>query len=71
MGACLTSEAQQRQPFTFEIVPSPREAGGDHWAIRKAGTLVQRSDTPRSTETGARTQAPAMIERLRSGQADL
>jgi hypothetical protein len=64
------SEAQQRQSFTFELVPSQREAGGYHWAIRKHGKLVQRSDTPLSTETKARIQAQAMIERLRVGQVN-
>lgn len=64
------SEAQQPQPFTFELVPSQREAGGYHWAIRKHGKLVQRSDTPLSTEAKARIQAEAMIERLRVGQVN-
>jgi hypothetical protein len=64
------SEAQQPQPFTFELVPSRREAGGYHWAIRKHGKLVQRSDTPLPTEDMARVQAQAMIERLRIGQTN-
>ncbi|GJE52432.1 hypothetical protein GOFOIKOB_5503 [Methylobacterium tardum] len=64
------SEAQQRQSFTFELVPSQRAAGGYHWAIRKHGKLVQRSDTPLSTEAKARTQALAMIDRLRIGQVN-
>lgn len=59
--------AEQPQPFTFELVPSKREAGGYHWAIRKHSKLVQRSDSPLSTESKARTQALAMIERLRIG----
>lgn len=62
------TEAEQRQPFTFELVPSQREAGGYHWAIRKHGKLVQRSDSPLLTEAKARTQALAMIDRLRVGQ---
>lgn len=64
------SEAQQRQPFTFELVPSQREAGGYHWAIRKHGKLVQRSDSALPTESKARTQALAMIDRLRVGQVN-
>ncbi|WCS28859.1 hypothetical protein LOK46_32630 (plasmid) [Methylobacterium sp. NMS14P] len=64
------SEAEQRRVFTFELVPSQREAGGYHWAIRKHGKLVQRSDTPLSTEDKARAQALAMIDRLRIGQAN-
>jgi hypothetical protein len=64
------SEAQQRQPFTFELVPSQREAGGYHWAIRKHGKLVQRSDSPLATEAKASAQALAMIERLRIGQVN-
>lgn len=64
------SEAQQSQPLTFELVPSQREAGGYHWAIRKHGKLVQRSDTPLPTEAKARIQAKAMIERLRVGQVN-
>jgi len=64
------SEAQQTEPFTFEVVPSKRAAGGYHWAIRKHGKLVQRSDTPLPTEDKARVQARAMIERLRIGQTN-
>ncbi|KNY19555.1 hypothetical protein [Methylobacterium sp. ARG-1] len=64
------SETETLQPFTFELVPSQRETGGYHWAIRKHGKLVQRSDTPLSTETKARTQALAMIERRRVGQVN-
>lgn len=64
------SEADQLHPFAFELVPSQREAGGYHWAIRKHGKLVQRSNGPLSTEAKARTQALAMIERLRVGQVN-
>ncbi|KTS06434.1 hypothetical protein CTI14_08690 [Methylobacterium radiotolerans] len=64
------SEAQQTEPFTFELVPSKRATGGYHWAIRKHGKLVQRSDTPLPTEDKARVQAQAMIERLRVGQTN-
>jgi hypothetical protein len=64
------SGAQQRQTFTFELVPSQREAGGYHWAIRKHGKLVQRSDSPLATEAKARLQALAMIDRLRVGQVN-
>lgn len=64
------SEAQQTEPWTFELVPSTRAAAGYHWAIRKHGKLVQRSDTPLSTEDKARVQAQAMIERLRIGQTN-
>lgn len=64
------SEAEQRDPFTFELVPSKREAGGYHWAIRKHGKLVQRSDSPLPTEAKARIQALAMIDRLRVGQVN-
>ncbi|KNY20745.1 hypothetical protein AKJ13_20835 [Methylobacterium sp. ARG-1] len=63
-------EPETLQPFTFELVPSQREAGGYHWAIRKHGKLVQRSDTPLPTETKARTQPLAMIKRLRVGQVN-
>jgi hypothetical protein len=64
------SEAEQRQPYTFELLASKREAGGYHWAIRKHGKLVQRSDSPLSTEDKARIQALAMIDRLRVGQVN-
>ncbi|PJI55517.1 hypothetical protein CTI14_04045 [Methylobacterium radiotolerans] len=64
------SDTQQAQPYTFELVPSQREAGGFHWAIRKHGKLVQRSDTALPTEEKARLQAQAMIERLRVGQTN-
>lgn len=62
------SEVEQHHPYTFELVPSKREAGGYHWAIRKNGKLVQRSDSPLPTEAKARGQALAMIGRLRVGQ---
>lgn len=64
------SEPNPLHPFTFELVASNRDAGGYHWAIRKHGKLVQRSDSPQSTEAKARTQALAMIERLRVGQVN-
>jgi hypothetical protein len=64
------SGAERRQTFTFELVPSQHEAGGYHWAIRKQGKLVQRSDTPLPTEAKARVQALAMIERLRIGRVN-
>lgn len=69
-GTIEMSEAQQLQPFTFELVPSQRAAGGYHWAIRKNGKLVQRSDTPLSTEAKARTQALTMIDRVHVGQVN-
>ncbi|UIY45779.1 hypothetical protein [Methylobacterium radiotolerans] len=64
------SEADPPPPFTFELVASNRAAGGFHWAIRKHGKLVQRSDSPLPTEDKARIQALAMIERLRVGQVN-
>ena len=69
MGSTM-KEADPLHPFTFELVPSNRAAGGYHWAIRKHGKLVQRSDNPLSTEAKARAQALAMIERLRVGQVN-
>ena len=47
------SKAEKRQPFILELAPSQRDAGGYHWAIRKHGKLVQRSDTPLATEAKA------------------
>lgn len=64
------NQVEERHPFTFDLVPSKREAGGYHWAIRKHGKLVQRSDTALPTESKARTQALAMIDRLRVGQVN-
>lgn len=64
------SEVEQPHTFTYDLVPSKREAGGYHWAIRKHGKLVQRSDTPLPNEAQARTQALAMIDRLRVGQVN-
>lgn len=64
----MMSEADPPYPFTVELVPSKREAGGYHWAIRKHGKLVQRSDSPLPTASKAHSQALAMIERLRRGQ---
>lgn len=64
------SGGDQHQPLTFELVPSRRPTGGYHWAIRKHGKLVQRSDTALATEAEARNQALAMIERLRVGQVN-
>ncbi len=64
------SEIHQAQPFTFELVASKRSTGGYHWAIRKHGKLIQRSDTPLATEAKARVQAQSMIDRLRVGQVN-
>jgi hypothetical protein len=64
------SEVEQLHPFTYELVPSKSAAGGYHWAIRKHGKLVQRSDTPLPTESKAHHQVLAMIDRLRIGQVN-
>lgn len=61
-------EADPLHPFSFELVPSNRQAGGYHWAIREKGKVIQRSETALVTEAKARKQALAMIERLRIGQ---
>lgn len=70
LGANMMSNSDPLHPYSYDVVASKRESGGYHWAIRKHGKLVQRSDSALATEAKARTQALAMIDRLRIGQVN-
>jgi len=50
-------------PYTLEVLPSKKRAGMFEWAIRKHGTLIQRSDRLHRSEADARKDGEKAIER--------
>ena len=50
-------------PYTLTISPNGRLAGHFDWAIRRHGTLVERSDRPHPSERSARENGQAALER--------
>ncbi|GJD92864.1 hypothetical protein OCOJLMKI_0047 [Methylobacterium iners] len=57
-------------PYTLELLAPSAPGGLYHWAIRKNGKLVQRSDRNHPTESKARENGLAQIEKLLSGAGD-
>lgn len=57
-------------PYSLEILQPKKEGGSFHWAIRKNGKLTQRSDRDLRTETKARENGMAQIDKLLSGGGD-
>lgn len=51
-------------PYSLDILPATVPNGHFHWAIRKHGKLVERSDRPAPSEEAARKKGAAGIERL-------
>jgi hypothetical protein len=54
-------------PYTLEVSSAEKPARHFHWAIRKHGKLVQRSDRPQATEYDARKRAMTEIEKMLHG----
>ncbi|WHQ68525.1 hypothetical protein [Methylorubrum extorquens] len=54
-------------PYSLEILHPKKEGGSFQWAIRKNGTLAQRSDRDLRTEAKARENGMAQIDKLLSG----
>jgi hypothetical protein len=54
-------------PYTLEVEQNPRSSGTWQWAIRKNGTLIQRSDRAAASEAKARAQGTEQIEKLVHG----
>jgi hypothetical protein len=54
-------------PYTLEVSAAPKPAGHFHWAIRKNGKLLQRSDRPQASESDARKRGMAEIEKIFRG----
>jgi hypothetical protein len=54
-------------PYTLEITPSPKGDGSMGWAIRKNGTLLERSDRVFRSEQDAQKSGRDAVERLLAG----
>lgn len=57
------SDDDATYPYTLTISPSERLAGHFDWAIRRHGTLVERSDRPHPSERAAQESGQAALER--------
>ena len=66
----MTDTPTNTHPYTLEIEPPKASGGAYHWAIRRNGKLVQRSDRNHPTEAKARENGLAQIEKLLSGRDD-
>lgn len=55
--------SNETYPYSLDIVPAERPAGHFHWAIRRHGKLIERSDRPLPSEEAARKKGEAGIER--------
>lgn len=56
-------------PYTLEITPSAKGEGSFGWAIRKSGTLLERSDRAFRSEQDALKNGREAVERLLKGEA--
>ena len=54
-------------PYTLTVLPCERPVGHYHWAIRKSGKLVERSDRPYPSEKAARERGENAVERQFQG----
>ena len=66
----MTNTMTNTHPYTLEILPPKAEGASYQWAIRRSGKLVQRSDRNLESETKARSNGMAQIEKLLSGAGD-
>jgi hypothetical protein len=60
--------ANPTHPYTLEITPSPKGDGSLGWAIRKNGTLLERSDRVFRSEQDALKNGREAVERLLKGE---
>lgn len=49
-------------PYAIEVAPLTKSEGQFGWAIRRSGTLIQRSDRPYTSEAKAYEKALEAIE---------
>jgi hypothetical protein len=54
-------------PYTLDVTPAQKPAGHFHWAIRRNGKLVQRSDRAYVGESSARERGLTEIQKLLHG----
>ncbi len=66
--AAMSSE-NPTHPYTLEVTPSPKGDGSLGWAIRKSGTLLERSDRLFRSEQDALKNGWEAVERLMNGEA--
>ena len=57
-------------PYAIEVSPLAKQEGQFQWAIRKNGTLIQRSDRAHRSEAKAYESAMEAIERDMSPGSD-
>jgi hypothetical protein len=71
-GACHKApmNTETTYPYSLEVSPCERPAGHFHWAIRKRGKLIQRSDRAHPSEDKTREKGQAELERLFYGGQD-
>ena len=50
-------------PYTLEVLPSKKKAGMFEWAIRRHGTLIERSDRLHRSEADAQKNGEKAMER--------
>ena len=60
---CGMTDDNATYPYTLTISPSERTAGRFEWAIRRHGTLVERSDRLHPSERSARESGQEALER--------
>ena len=63
MPRCGMSDDNATYPYTLTISPSERTAGRFEWAIRRHGTLVERSDRLYPSERSAQESGQEALER--------
>lgn len=51
-------------PYSIEVSPLVRPEGHFQWAIRRSGTLIERSDRPHRSEAKAHESAMEAVERM-------
>ena len=57
------------QSYAIEITMAAKAEGQFHWAIRRSGKLIERSDRTYASEAKAQEKAMEAIERDRSPAA--
>ena len=62
------SDDNPTYPSTLIISPNERLAGHFDWAIRRHGTLVERSDRPHPSERSAQESGLALERQLHDGR---
>ncbi|WCS24185.1 hypothetical protein LOK46_24060 [Methylobacterium sp. NMS14P] len=57
-------------PYSIEVSPLAKPEGHFQWAIRRSGTLIERSDRPYRSEARAHESAMEAVERMVKPGAD-